>query len=976
MKKKLLSFYNLILMRGRRLQCLLSLVIIIAASSFSNAQIRLVADLNTGTPDGEDETAPSRRFSNHVSTGTRSFFISAQYYGQELWTSDGTEAGTVMLKFSRDISALQISGGVAFFAALTDQEGTELWKSDGTVEGTTLLKDIFPGGGSSSPSSLTDVNGTLFFSANDNAHGRELWKSDGTPGGTQLVKDVKAGAGSSGVSRITAFGSSALFVANDGNIGYELWKSDGTATGTSPVADIHPTGNSSPSDITVAGGVAFFAAETPTTNRQLYKTDGTAAGTSLVKIIRLGYNARIAKITAVNNVVFFEAFDAAHGTELWKSDGTAAGTQLVKDIKPGPGTPTLDQAIHINHFESVNGKLFFVVAVQDDVYELWVSDGTTEGTFAIEVIDYYTLGKFDAGFAEINGEAYFLGMEFWHVELSLFKSDGLSATLVRSDLAFCACEIETSFLPDPPAPHFVAVNDEHYFFAGSQYWKTNGTEEGTVLIRDLTFKAGTRVEQLTDLNGTLLFNLEEVGTSPFGLWKTNGTAESTSMISGMEIWGFHEPRRVNELVYFAASSADQPRYTPHRTDGTAEGTFALNTDLLWPSRFTASRGLAFFHAQGPNGSELYRSNGTPAGTTLVKDINPGPEHGHPLDLTDVANTLFFSAETVEHGRELWKSDGTETGTTLVKDIAPGSASSNIRNARNYQGQLYFQADDGVNGPEFWRSNGTAEGTVRVTSLGADVRDVSPLQPTNGFLLFFTQNENGNVSLWRTTSTAAMKLRDFEVPYLGHITFISSPGNHFLFLVGTGADRDLWKTNGTPTGTVRLRKFRNVGWPATSAVRGSTSYFGLSGTIWRSDGSAEGTYSLPFYGDAKYFTTSGPYVYFHATSYEYGSELFLIEEETTSATSITRAIEQFGTKGGSTGFPNPFRSTLTLRVDAPGQDEFTLSVLDSKGQEVETKANLPCNVEHTLGSSWNVGMYFLRIRQGAVTSVQKVIKAMD
>ena len=127
MKKKPLSLFNLIFTCGRQLQCLLSLAIIIAASSLSNAQIRLVADLNTGTPVREDESAPARSFSNHVSTGTRSFFITTQYYGQELWTSDGTEAGTIMLMFSRSISALQVSGGYAFFTALTDQVGAELW---------------------------------------------------------------------------------------------------------------------------------------------------------------------------------------------------------------------------------------------------------------------------------------------------------------------------------------------------------------------------------------------------------------------------------------------------------------------------------------------------------------------------------------------------------------------------------------------------------------------------------------------------------------------------------------------------------------------------------------------------------------------------------------------------------------------------------------------------------------------------------
>ena len=66
--------------------------------------------------------------------------------------------------------------------------GTELWKSDGTESGTVLVEDINPGG-SSFPQYLTNVAGTLFFFANDGNSGQELWKSDGTATGTVLVKD-------------------------------------------------------------------------------------------------------------------------------------------------------------------------------------------------------------------------------------------------------------------------------------------------------------------------------------------------------------------------------------------------------------------------------------------------------------------------------------------------------------------------------------------------------------------------------------------------------------------------------------------------------------------------------------------------------------------------------------------------------------------------------------------------------------------
>ena len=79
--------------------------------------------------------------------------------------------------------------GTLFFTANDGTTGDELWKSDGTEAGTVLVKDIFPGAigripFSSSPNFLTDVNGTLFFNANDDPTGNELWKSEGTEAGT------------------------------------------------------------------------------------------------------------------------------------------------------------------------------------------------------------------------------------------------------------------------------------------------------------------------------------------------------------------------------------------------------------------------------------------------------------------------------------------------------------------------------------------------------------------------------------------------------------------------------------------------------------------------------------------------------------------------------------------------------------------------------------------------------------------------
>ena len=89
------------------------------------------------------------------------------------------------------------AGGITYFTASEFLTGEELWRTDGTAAGTVLVKDIFPGAGDSSPNELTAFNGRLFFRAFDPVNGTELWESDGTPAGTVLVKDIFPGAAES-----------------------------------------------------------------------------------------------------------------------------------------------------------------------------------------------------------------------------------------------------------------------------------------------------------------------------------------------------------------------------------------------------------------------------------------------------------------------------------------------------------------------------------------------------------------------------------------------------------------------------------------------------------------------------------------------------------------------------------------------------------------------------------------------------------
>ena len=183
--------------------------------------------------------------------------------------------------------------GTLFFGADDGTHRRELWKSDGTAAGTKLVKDIRPGGaefsGSSHPSYLTNVAGTLFFAADDGSHGTELWKSDGTAAGTMLVKDIDPGASARVAAGLTNVDGTLFFAADDGTPRPRAVEERRHRGGHDARQGHQPRRRSSdPGNLTNVDGTLFFAANDGTHGGELWKSDGTAAGTKLVKDINPG----------------------------------------------------------------------------------------------------------------------------------------------------------------------------------------------------------------------------------------------------------------------------------------------------------------------------------------------------------------------------------------------------------------------------------------------------------------------------------------------------------------------------------------------------------------------------------------------------------------------------------------------------------------------------------------------------------------
>ncbi|WP_310557364.1 ELWxxDGT repeat protein [Flavobacterium sp.] len=381
--------------------------------------------------------------------GTLFFTANNGINGSELWKSDGTEAGTVMVKdiniypnFSdgnSDAAMFTAVNGVLYFRCNNIDNGYELWKSDGTATGTVMVKDIYTGNNSygtpnsSVPYSLTNVNGVLFFGAVDEINGIELWKSDGTSAGTIIVggqPGLQSSIGS--YPFLTDVNGTLFFVGEDTTNGRELWKSDGTASGTMMVKDIFPgnngftANNSTPWSLVNINGTLFFSASdsevnSNNQNSELWKSDGTSAGTVKVKEIRTGtynYGSFPNNLTNANGTLYFSANDGINGIELWKSDGTEAGTTMIKDLYAGVGGSEPGQ------FTNINGTVYFVANDAIIGQELFKTDGTASGTIGYN-IRFLSESSSPEGLINVADNLFFNatnggqnGRELWRLELN------------------------------------------------------------------------------------------------------------------------------------------------------------------------------------------------------------------------------------------------------------------------------------------------------------------------------------------------------------------------------------------------------------------------------------------------------------------------------------------------------------------------------------------------------------------------------
>ena len=711
------------------------------------------------------------------------------------------------------------AGNLFYLMAAQKDSPLQLWRTGGTTESTIALADL----SSATYFGMANVNGILYFAGSNPSTGQELWRTDGTVEGTRLVKDLTPGSGSSETADMFAL-DNQLYFSNRG----DLYVSDGTEAGTKRVADVVPDGNDNVFSFTRVNSLLYFTAGNSSVDYGLYKTDGETV-TPIASLPR----GSIFDLELVGTNLFFN-----YNNTLWKLDTTDDTPALVADI----------DAFRLKEF---NGSLIFV-----EGFSLWTSDGTARGTREIEQVSY------PHNFYNYQGILYFAAGSSGSIDgVELWRSDGTAGG------TFLLKDIDPNFdyfgQGDSSYPgNFTNFNGQLVFTTQSTtsgLWTTDGTAAGTVpivtgvvdaprvsgdrlwVVRSLEVAPNKQVIQyisgasrpvvvdppgvdqgssvpgpLVELNGKYYLFADNgvVGRELFRLNADNSLTLVKDVMPGPASSFVHQFTKANGLLYFTVRNPLRTNdYDFYRSDGTTAGTFLLSAGTAVASPMVTLGNQVFFAGDDRfTGVELWKTDGSVAGTVLVKDISPGvrfgyvPYSSYVFDLTVSNGTLYFAAGDGAQ-RELWKSDGTTAGTKLAVDVYPGATrDAEVARITAYQGQMYFMARDAA-GLRLFRSNGTTSGTVAVSSTFQSIGD---LVVAGGSLYFSAKTASAGEELWKVTGNA----RPVMVKDIRPGPDSSSPkqllhANGKLYFVADNGRQgvELWQTNGTAAGTVMVRDVR-------------------------------------------------------------------------------------------------------------------------------------------------------------------------
>jgi len=502
--------------------------------------------------------------------------------------------------------------------------------------------------------------------------------------------------------------------------------------------------------------------------------------------------------------MYFTAQTDNDGREIWVSNGTENGTYLLKDIFPGRNGSSSKL---FNEISVVfNNSLYFVANDGTSNGEIWKTDGTREGTVKVTRFLDHAITDLTV----VGDQIYFIIKE--KSILHVWKTDGTEAgtTLVLGDIPYITTSYEGK------------VNDTFIFTfrppaaQGSRVWRSDGTAAGTYPITEVISGNGGDPGGTLGLTQYIEYHNELYFNSRHALHKTDGTLENTTTITDLfditpSLVNYAGVIEANDKLYYTFYAATAHKLDIWESDGTEAGTIHMygtsSNSYFLSSNLLAIPGHLVFVSKNQNGgSSLFKLDVETYIAEEIKEVVADPEQ--PFIFTNTTNLCrlydtgtdeYYLIIPTDFGESTgWATDLTDTATVQLEGL------NNSFYHFVYAGDLYFSKTDYVIGLELGTSDGTEPGTFIFYDIDSSPNGMSNsvLYTVEDKLVFNVSQPLTGFELYVYDGISTSLLKDI---WPGH--YPSFPNNFITFhdeLYFAANDSihgiELWKTNGTPEGT--------------------------------------------------------------------------------------------------------------------------------------------------------------------------------
>jgi ELWxxDGT repeat protein len=556
----------------------------------------------------------------------------------------------------------------------------------------------------------------------------------------------------------------------------------------------------------------------------LWVTDGTSNGTQFVKAVAgvkedLPYIHSRPWSASLSDMVYFRSYDPTYGYELWRTNGMESGTRMVADAVQGKDLPPEDLTVFQNEVyfirniyqdQYTSSPYLFKANQQDQI--LAVSKGTASKPVILFKNALYFSGRYQVGPTDY-------GIEPMRI------TDTSSIPALFTDLAPGSSSSN---------PKFLGATDSWLYFSayvgknGVELWATDGSPQNTFLVANINPQdyGSSYPGSVMNLGSQVFFSAND-GVHGSELWRYDEISRQANLVLDINSGASDSAPQLmgtlnNQMLFFAKGS--DGIYDLWATDGTPDGTSLLKDVDPAVSQFNDVNGYqwleyAFFHEAlylasyaAESGMELWRSDGTVAGTVPFLDIRPGPDNAMPKSLTACGQRLCFSANDGNHGTELWATDGTPEGTQILKDLNTTAPGSDPANFAALGGFVYFTANDDEHGTELWAINEQSASSTLVKNIHPDqLVDAAPsyLTPVSDSLFFVADDGEHGAELWKTSPLTGQTelVKDIDPGPQGSSPFAltAAGGKLYFYARASGNNWELWRSDGTPDGTVLVNE---------------------------------------------------------------------------------------------------------------------------------------------------------------------------